>query len=49
MAAAVRRLADDRPLGREMGWNGRRCVEAGFDRAKLAEKLALLVESMVRR
>jgi glycosyltransferase involved in cell wall biosynthesis len=48
MAAAVRRLADDRPLGREMGWNGRRCVEAGFDRAKLAERLAGLVERMAR-
>jgi glycosyltransferase involved in cell wall biosynthesis len=49
MSAAVRRLADDRELGREMGWNGRRSVEANFDRAKLAGQLCKLVERLVRK
>jgi glycosyltransferase involved in cell wall biosynthesis len=49
MAEAVRKLADDRQLGSEMGWNGRRCVEADFSRAKLAGQLCELVEKMARK
>lgn len=46
LAAAVRRLAADRALAREMGQRGRRCVEQKFDRASLAEDLADLIEGM---
>ncbi|MCC6956065.1 MAG: glycosyltransferase family 4 protein [Anaerolineales bacterium] len=46
LAAAVRRLAADRALAREMGQRGRRCVEQKFDRASLAEDLAELMEGM---
>jgi glycosyltransferase involved in cell wall biosynthesis len=44
---AIRRLADDRQLGLEMGQNGRRYVVAHFDRAVLADQLGKLVEGMV--
>lgn len=46
LAAAVRRLADNPDLGRTLGANARRYVEANFDRAALAEKLAGMIESM---
>jgi glycosyltransferase involved in cell wall biosynthesis len=47
LAAAIRSLADDPQKAREMGWNGRRCVEERFDRAVLAGQLAELLEKMV--
>jgi glycosyltransferase involved in cell wall biosynthesis len=47
-AGAIRSLAGKRQKSCEMGLNGRRYVEAHFDRAALAEKLAELVEDMVR-
>ena len=47
LAAAIRSLADDPQKAREMGWNGRRCVEERYDRAALAGKLAKLLEEMV--
>lgn len=48
LADAVRRLADDPAYGREMGMNGRRCVEAEFNRSRLAEKLASIMENLVK-
>ena len=47
LAEAIIHLADDPALGRAMGANGRRYVEAHFDRATLAERLAELMESLV--
>jgi glycosyltransferase involved in cell wall biosynthesis len=46
LAEAVRSLADQPELGREMGKRGRAAVEARFSRRILAEKLALLMEDM---
>lgn len=46
MAEAIQRLANDRPLGREMGLCGREYVEAHFDRASLAEQLARIMEEI---
>jgi glycosyltransferase involved in cell wall biosynthesis len=48
IAAAVRKLYENPPLGREMGISGRTYVEIHFSRAIQAEKLALLVEDMRR-
>ncbi len=47
LAQALRILADDPLRRREMGANGRKCVEADYDRARLAEKLASLLDEMV--
>jgi glycosyltransferase involved in cell wall biosynthesis len=47
LAQAVGMLADHPELGREMGLNGRRCIEAQFDRQHLAEELVALLERMV--
>jgi glycosyltransferase involved in cell wall biosynthesis len=46
LAQALLELAGDRERCREMGLNARRYVEANFDRAALAEKLADLLEAM---
>jgi glycosyltransferase involved in cell wall biosynthesis len=46
MAEAIQRLANDRPLGYEMGLCGREYVEAHFDRAVLAEQLARIMEEI---
>ena len=46
LAAAIRRLADDPAASRQMGLNARQYLEAHFDRAELAQKLAELIESM---
>ena len=46
LAAGVRRLAEDRAWARAMGARGRLCVEQKFDRTKLAESLAELIEGM---
>ncbi len=47
LAGAISRLADDPNLRHEMGHHGRRCVEQGFDRPALAEKLSTIMEEMV--
>ena len=49
LAQAVQYLADHREQSREMGMNGRRCVEANFNRPLLAEKLAGIVEDLLKR
>ncbi len=46
LASAIRRLADDPDLGRRMGASARSYIEANFNRAALAEKLAGVIESM---
>jgi glycosyltransferase involved in cell wall biosynthesis len=46
LAQAIRRLAADPPGARAMGLNGRHCVEEDFDRARLAGKLADILEEM---
>jgi glycosyltransferase involved in cell wall biosynthesis len=48
LAAAIRRLADDPQTGQAMGKRGRQAVEAEFDRAAVAEKLAALMQSLHR-
>lgn len=47
LAAAVVQLARDPERRRQMGVNGRRCVEERFDRVALAERFACLVEELV--
>ena len=47
LAAAVRRLADDRGLLREMGANGRRHVTENFDRIELAKRFLEVAEELV--
>ena len=47
LTEAIRRLADDPAASRQMGLNARQYLEAHFDRAELAEKLAELMENMV--
>lgn len=49
MAEAIRQLADDRQAGRAMGLQGRRYVEAHFDRPILAERLAVLIENLANK
>jgi glycosyltransferase involved in cell wall biosynthesis len=46
LAEAVRWLADHPEKGREMGLNGRRCLETRFNRPLLAEKLACILEEL---
>jgi glycosyltransferase involved in cell wall biosynthesis len=46
LAEAIRTLADDREQARAMGLRGREYVEANFERGKLAEELAVLMERM---
>ncbi|MEZ0395384.1 MAG: glycosyltransferase family 4 protein [Anaerolineales bacterium] len=48
LAEAVRRLAADPAAGRAMGLAGRRYVEAHFSRPALAERLAGILEGMVK-
>ncbi len=47
LAEVIQALADHPERGRDMGSAGRRYVEAHFDRAVLAEKLASLMEEML--
>jgi len=49
LAQAVRSLAGNPQRSREMGLNGRRYIEANFNRPLLAEKLALLMEDMLKK
>jgi len=46
LAQAVQFLAAHREESREMGMNGRRCVEENFNRPLLAEKLAQIVAEL---
>ena len=46
LAAAIRRLANDPQAARQMGLRGRVYVEAHFDRGKLAEELAGVMEKL---
>jgi glycosyltransferase involved in cell wall biosynthesis len=48
LAQAVRTLVADPFHSREMGLNGRHFVETHFNRPQLAEKLALLMEGMLK-
>lgn len=48
LAEAIIHLADDPVRGRTMGGNARRYIEEHFDRAALADKLAGLLEALVR-
>jgi glycosyltransferase involved in cell wall biosynthesis len=48
MAQAIAGLAQDPARARLMGLRGRQAVEARFDRAALAEKLAMILEEMGR-
>ncbi|MFH2038139.1 MAG: glycosyltransferase family 4 protein, partial [Chloroflexota bacterium] len=49
LAQAVRSLAENPQRSREMGLNGRRYIEANFNRPLLAEKLAMLMEDMLKK
>ena len=49
LAAAIRELAADPERVRQMGANGRRHLEAYFDRPKVAEQLDELLKSVVSR
>ena len=46
MARAIRQFADDRQMVRSMGLNGRRYLEAYFDRPKVAADLDKLLKSI---
>ena len=46
MARAIRQFADDRQMVRSMGLNGRRYLEANFDRPKVAADLDKLLKSI---
>ena len=49
LADTIARLYGNQKMCRTMGANGRRCVEAQFDRAVLAEELAELMEELSNR
>lgn len=49
LADAIRRLADDHQTGVQMGLRGRQYVEAHFDRAELAAKLAEIFEALAKK
>lgn len=49
LAAAIRELANDASMRREMGLNGRRYVEEHFDRPIIAGKLANLMARMANK
>ena len=46
MADAIRLLASNCAMGQRMGLSGRAFVEQHYDRARLAEKLRVIVEGM---
>ncbi len=49
LSAAILQLAVDLPLSRQMGENGRLCVEQNFNRVRLADDLIRLMEEMQRK
>ncbi len=48
LAEAIRQMALDRPATRQMGVNGRAYLEAHFDRPKVADQLAELLQQVVK-
>ncbi len=46
LASAIRHLAENPEICREMGMNGRRTIETEFSRVELADKFTALLESM---
>jgi glycosyltransferase involved in cell wall biosynthesis len=48
LAQALRTLAAHPDMGREMGMNGRRYMELNFDRPRTAEKLARIMENLIK-
>jgi glycosyltransferase involved in cell wall biosynthesis len=49
MAAAIRQFAEDRQRVRQMGENGRKYLEAHFDRPKVAAELDFLLKNLSNR
>jgi len=49
MAEAIRQFADDQQSVRKMGENGRKYLEAHFDRPKVAEDLDRVLKSLSQR
>lgn len=49
LAQAIEQLADDPQRCAQLGANGHRCVEAEFDRVKLAERFEALLQKLVAR
>jgi len=48
MADAIRQLAEDRQAARQMGTNGRKYIEAHFDRPKVAADLDVLLKTIMK-
>jgi glycosyltransferase involved in cell wall biosynthesis len=49
MAQSIRRLLADPQATKQMGLNGRACIERRFNRSRLAEQMALIFEEMGKK